>query len=86
MTAPRSISSFPRDLGTSEAPPLFVTDEGGDGQLVNYRAKERYYVVDRLFDLAELRIDDTVVRISQRRRQRLQLEALADHATRAHQP
>jgi type IV secretion system protein VirB9 len=55
---------FPRNLGTSEAPPLFVTDEGGDSQLVNYRAKERYYVVDRLFDLAELRLDDTVVRIS----------------------
>ena len=55
---------FPRDLVTSEAPPLFVTDEGGEGQLVNYRAKERYYVVDRLFDLAELRLDDTVVRIS----------------------
>ena len=55
---------FPRDLATSEAPPLFVTDEGGAGQLVNYRAKERYYVVDRLFDFAELRLDDTVVRIS----------------------
>ena len=56
---------FPRDLATSEAPPLFVTDDGSDGQLVNYRAKERYYVVDRLFDLAELRLDNTVVRISQ---------------------
>ena len=55
---------FPRNLGNSEVPPLFVTDEGGEGQLVNYRAKERYYVVDRLFDLAELRFDDTVVRIS----------------------
>lgn len=55
---------FPRNLATSEAPPLFVTDESGDGQLVNYRAKERYYVVDRLFDLAELRLDDTVVSIS----------------------
>jgi len=54
---------FPRDLATTEAPPLFVTDDGGDGQLVNYRAKERYYVVDRLFDLAELRLDDTIVRI-----------------------
>jgi len=58
---------FPQNLATTEAPPLFVTDDGGDGQLVNYRAKERYYVVDRLFDLAELRLDDTVVRISRDR-------------------
>jgi len=55
---------FPRDLATSEAPSLFVTDEGGEGLLVNYRAKERYYVVDHLFDLAELRLDDTLVNIS----------------------
>ena len=56
---------FPEALGTSEAPPLFITDDTGDNQLVNYRVKNRYYVVDRLFSLAELRLDDTVVRISQ---------------------
>lgn len=54
---------FPRDLKTSEAPPLFVTDDGADGQLVNYRVRNRYYVVDRLFDLAELRLADTAVQI-----------------------
>jgi len=56
---------FPEALRTSEAPPLFITDDTGDNQLVNYRVKNRYYVVDRLFSLAELRLDDTVVKIRQ---------------------
>ena len=55
---------FPRDLGTIEAPPLFLTDDDGSGQLVNYRVKQNYYVVDRLFERAELRLDGTVVSIS----------------------
>ena len=55
---------FPQDLGTIEAPPLFLTDDDGSGQLVNYRVKRNYYVVDRLFDRAELRLDGTVVGIS----------------------
>ena len=42
-----------------------MTDDTGDNQLVNYRVKNRYYVVDRLFSLAELRLGDTVVRIDQ---------------------
>jgi type IV secretory pathway VirB9-like protein len=28
----------------------------GDLQMVNYRVKENYYIVDRLFNQAELRI------------------------------
>ncbi|MDH3664649.1 MAG: P-type conjugative transfer protein TrbG [Alphaproteobacteria bacterium] len=55
---------FPEDLGTVEAPPLFLTDDDGSGQLVNYRVKQNYYVVDRLFDRAELRLDGTVVGIN----------------------
>lgn len=47
---------FPSNLAVGEAPPLFLTDKGGDAQLVNYRQKGRYYVVDRLFDTAELRL------------------------------
>jgi type IV secretion system protein VirB9 len=58
---------FPAELATSEAPPLFVTDDGGDNQLVNYRVKNRYYVVDRLFSRAELRLDGTVVTIDKDR-------------------
>ncbi len=55
---------FPGDLGTIEAPPLFLTEDDGSGQLVNYRVKQNYYVVDRLFGVAELRLADTVVRVA----------------------
>ena len=54
---------FPKTLRTAEAPPLFLSDDDGSGQLVNYRVKQNYYIVDRLFDLAELRLDDTIVSI-----------------------
>ena len=37
-------------------PPLFVIGAAGDGQLVNYRFRSPYYVVDRLFGAAELRL------------------------------
>jgi type IV secretion system protein VirB9 len=47
---------FPPTLGQSEAPPLFVTGEGGHAELVNYRLRGHYYVVDRLFDAGELRL------------------------------
>jgi type IV secretion system protein VirB9 len=35
---------------------LFVTGDGGRAELVNYRISGRYYVVDRLFAAAELRL------------------------------
>lgn len=47
---------FPADLAVGEAPPLFLTDKDGKAQLVNYRQRGRYYVVDRLFETAELRL------------------------------
>lgn len=47
---------FPETLGVSEAPPLFIVGEKGEAQLVNYRLRGNYYVVDRLFDVAELRL------------------------------
>lgn len=37
-------------------PPLFVMGRDGDAQLVNYRVKGDWYIVDRLFDKAELRL------------------------------
>lgn len=58
---------FPASLGSSEAPPLFLVDSKGTAQLVNYRLQGRYYVVDRLFETAELRLGlkrQDVVRIS----------------------
>ena len=58
---------FPASLAVGEAPPLFLVDEKGDAQLVNYRLRGRFYVVDRLFERAELRLgtkQQSVVRIS----------------------
>jgi len=58
---------FPATLAVGEAPPLFVLDEKGEAQLVNYRLQGRFYVVDRLFDRAELWLGakrQQIVRIS----------------------
>lgn len=58
---------FPASLGVGEAPPLFVLGPKGGAQLVNYRVSGRFYVVDRLFDAAELRLGEkkqAVVRIT----------------------
>lgn len=49
---------FPARLDQGEAPPLFVVGNEGDTQLVNYRVKGRYYIVDRLFARAELRLGE----------------------------
>ena len=57
---------FPDRIDQGEAPPLFAVGTEGDAQLINYRVKGRYYVVDRLFARAELRLgekDQQVVRI-----------------------
>jgi P-type conjugative transfer protein TrbG len=47
---------FPGGIAQGELPPLFVIGARGDGQLVNYRFRSPYYVVDRLFGAAELRL------------------------------
>jgi P-type conjugative transfer protein TrbG len=47
---------FPDRIDQGEAPPLFVAGPGGDSQLVNYRVRQNYYIVDRLFAAAELRL------------------------------
>lgn len=47
---------FPARIDQGEAPPLFVLGPDGDAQLVNYRVRGSYYVVDRLFAAAELRL------------------------------
>lgn len=52
----RSYIEFAPSIAVGEAPPLFVVGEDGEAQLVNYRVAGRYYVVDRLFDAAELRL------------------------------
>ena len=58
---------FPPSMSTGEAPPLFVIGASGKAELVNYRLRGRYYVVDRLFGAAELRLGEKrqqVVRIT----------------------
>lgn len=65
----RTYVEFPLDISTSEAPPLFLRD-GPDAALVNYRVVGNRYIVDRLFDVADLRLGSTpqtIVRISRER-------------------
>lgn len=47
---------MPRGIAQGELPPLFVLGPNGKGELVNYRVRQNYYVVDRLFGAAELRL------------------------------
>jgi type IV secretion system protein VirB9 len=47
---------FSRGIRQGEMPPLFVIGPEGGAELVNYRARQNYYVVDRLFAAAELRL------------------------------
>jgi P-type conjugative transfer protein TrbG len=64
---------FSAALDSTEAPPLFVIGASGKPELVNYRKRGRYYVVDRLFGAAELRLGgkrQQVVRILSKRRGR----------------
>jgi len=46
---------FPEHLVTTEAPVLYV-HAGKDDHVVNYRKDGPVYIVDRLFDAAELRV------------------------------
>jgi type IV secretion system protein VirB9 len=58
---------FPGRIDQGEAPPLFVVGQEGNSELVNYRVRGNYYIVDRLFAAAELRLGQKpqqVVRIS----------------------
>ena len=58
---------FPINMAATDAPPLFLIGPGDKAELVNYRYVNGYYVVDRLVDVAELRIGEkpqTIVRIT----------------------
>jgi P-type conjugative transfer protein TrbG len=52
----RVFIEFPKALAQGEAPPLFVSGPDGSHDLVNYRVRGSYYVVDQLFTQAELRL------------------------------
>jgi|CXWL01.1.fsa_nt_gi type IV secretion system protein VirB9 len=64
----RTWLEFAESVGSADMPPLFViTPEGAE--LVNYRVQGRRYMVDRIFDVAELRFGTRapiVVRIERR--------------------
>ncbi|MGH6888343.1 MAG: P-type conjugative transfer protein TrbG [Rhizomicrobium sp.] len=49
---------FPSGIRQGEMPPLFVIGPAGGSELVNYRVRANYYIVDRLFAAAELRLGD----------------------------
>lgn len=58
---------MPSNIASTDLPPLFVLGGNGDAELVNYRLRGNYYIVDHLFEAAELRLgtkNQTVVRIS----------------------
>jgi type IV secretion system protein TrbG len=47
---------FPSGIAQGEMPPLWVIGPDGGGQLVNYRVRGNYMIVDRLFGAAELKL------------------------------
>lgn len=47
---------FSPSIVVGDAPPLFVIGASGEVELVNYRVQGRFYIVDRIFDAAELRL------------------------------
>nr|WP_278741688.1 TrbG/VirB9 family P-type conjugative transfer protein [Acetobacter fabarum] len=49
---------FPSGIGQGELPPLFVLGADGGLKLVNYRVRQNWMIVDRLFAAAELRLSD----------------------------
>ena len=54
----RTFITFPPELQTDEAPVLFVIAPDGQAQIVNYRQAGGLFVIDRIFDRAELRLGD----------------------------
>src|SRR5262249_42012914 len=59
---------FPQAMKNTEAPVLYVIDNH-HGELVNYRVQGNFYIVDRVFNQAELRVGEdhpTVVQIARR--------------------
>ena len=66
----RPYIQFPVKMAATDAPPLFLIGPKDSAELVNYRYINGYYVVDRLMDVAELRIGEkpqVIVRITRTR-------------------
>lgn len=57
---------MPPSIRATDLPPLFILNDSGEAELVNYRVRGNFYIVDRLFRAAELRLGEkpqTIVRI-----------------------
>jgi type IV secretion system protein VirB9 len=52
----KTFIQMPKDMRVTEAPALFLIDEGSEPLLANYRVKGDFYIVDRLLEKAELRV------------------------------
>ena len=66
---PRTVIAFNADLQIDEAPTLFVIAPDGERQMTNYRQAGGLFIVDRVFDRAELRLGDRrpqIVRLQRR--------------------
>ncbi|QBY00428.1 P-type conjugative transfer protein TrbG [Rhodophyticola sp. CCM32] len=77
---------FPSGIGQGEMPPLFVIGPEGDGQLVNYRIRRNYMIVDQLFAAAELRLGDRqrlvrIIRTDGIRQSQRQISSAVTHET-----
>jgi P-type conjugative transfer protein TrbG len=55
----KTFIQMPKDMRVSEAPVLFLIEDGSEPLLTNYRVKGDYYIVDRLIEKAELRVGPT---------------------------
>ena len=49
---------FPEEISSAELPPLFIMSREDKPRIVNYRYKNRFYIVDRLFEVAMLAIGE----------------------------
>jgi type IV secretion system protein VirB9 len=49
---------FPSGIAQGEMPPPFVIGPAGGSEFVNYRVNRNYYIVDRLFAAAKLRLGE----------------------------
>jgi type IV secretion system protein VirB9 len=50
--------AFPLQVRQGELPPIYALGSAGSVELLNFRIQGSYAVVDRVFDLAELRLGD----------------------------
>jgi P-type conjugative transfer protein TrbG len=65
----KTFIKFPKSMMFQVAPVFFVLGKGEEALVVNYRVNNEYYVVDRLFEVGELRLgqdNQDIVRISRK--------------------